>query len=319
VEDGHSPRARTIEAGRSAQANGGARTAQKKKGLKRAPASAMTSAPKSEAGWGSQYRLIAAEKWKAKSAAMGRPVTDALAEYAQPQPGMRVLDLASGTGEPAISLAVCVGERGHVTALDLSADLLEIAKERARAHGLQNFTTQQADAHSLPFADDSFDLATSRFGVMFFRDPTRALRELHRVLRSGARACFLAWGSFDQPYWQSMMGVVHHCVGGPLLQPGGPDPFRFAKPGSLSAVFKAAGFAGVEEETRTLPWAWPGTAEEVWEQAQAVAVPFRPMLDRVPEERWPEIHAQVHEAIAKYFDGKKVAFGASVVLASGKK
>ena len=196
----------------------------------------MTSTAKSEPGWGNQYRLVAAEKWKAKSAAMGQPVTDALVEYAQPQPGMRVLDLASGTGEPAISLAMRVGAQGHVTALDLSADLLQIATERAQARGLQNFSTQQADAHSLPFPDNSFDLATSRFGVMFFRDPSLAFEELRRVLRPKARACFLAWGSFEQPYWQTMMGVVHRHVGGPLLQPGGPDPFRFAEPGSLSEI-----------------------------------------------------------------------------------
>ena len=279
----------------------------------------MTSHPESSPDWGNQFRLVASEKWKAKSAAMGQPVTDALVEFARPALGMQVLDLASGTGEPAISLASSVGEHGHVTALDLSADLLEIAAQRARTRGLKNFTTQQADAHSLPFPDNSFDLATSRFGVMFFREPVLALRELRRVLRPGARVCFLAWGSFDQPYWQSMMGVVHRHVGGPLLQPGGPDPFRFAAPGSLSEILRSAGFNPVEEETKTLPWTWLGPVEEVWEQAQAVAVPFRPMLERVPAEKWPAIHADVHAAVRQYSDGEKIAFGASVVLASGKK
>ena len=279
----------------------------------------MTSHPNSEPSWGSQYRLVASEKWKAKSAAMGQPVTDALVEYAQPAPGMHVLDLASGTGEPAISLASRVGAQGHVTALDLSADLLEIAAQRALARGFNHFTTQQADAHSLPFPDSSFDLATSLFGVMFFRDPGLAFGELRRVLRPGARACFLAWGSFDQPYWQSMMGVVHLRAGGPLLQPGGPDPFKFAAPGSLSEVLRSAGFNAIEEETKTLPWTWPGSVEEVWEQAQAVAVPFRPMLERVPAEKWPEINAEVHAAVREYSDGEKIAFGVSVVLASGKK
>lgn len=279
----------------------------------------MTSRPESEPTWGTQYRLVAAEKWKAKSAAMGQPVTDALVEYARPAAGMQVLDLASGTGEPAISLALRVGAQGHVTALDLSAELLEIAAQRAQARGLKNLTTQKADAHSLPFPDNSFDLATSRFGVMFFRDPALAFRELLRVLRPRARACFLAWGSFDQPYWQTMMGVVHRHAGGPLLQPGGPDPFRFAEPGSLSEVLRSAGFNSVEEETKTLPWTWPGSAKEVWEQAQAVAVPFRPMLGRVPVEKWPQVHDEVHAAVGKYSDGEKIAFGASVVLASGKK
>lgn len=279
----------------------------------------MPSKPDAEPGWGSQYRLIASEKWKAKSAAMGTPVTNALVDYAQPSPGMQVLDLASGTGEPAITLATRVGPHGRVTALDLSPELLEIAEKRAQARGLKNFTARQSDAHSLPFPDNSFDLATSRFGVMFFRDPEAALTELGRVLRPGARACFLAWGPFDQPYWQSMMGVVHRHIGGPLLDPEGPNPFRYAEPGSLSAVLRSAGFVEVVEETKTLPWAWPGPPEEVWEQNRSVAVPFRPMLERVPTDQWPKIHADVHQAVAKYWDGEKVAFGAHVVLASGKK
>lgn len=279
----------------------------------------MTLKPDSEPSWGSQYRLVASEKWKSKSAAMGQPVTDALVEYARPAAGMRVLDLASGTGEPAISLALRVGATGHVTALDLSAELLEVAEKRARARGLTNFSTKKADARSLPFPDNSFDLATSRFGVMFFRDPIAALGGLRRVLRPSARACFLAWGPFDQPYWRSTMGVVHRHVGGPLLAPDGPDPFRFAETGSLSAVLRSAGFSDIEEEVKMLPWAWPGSAEEVWDQAQAVAVPFRPMLDRVPAERWPEIHAEVCETVSRYSDGEKIAFGAQVILASGRK
>ena len=270
-------------------------------------------------GWGTQYRLVASEKWRMQSAYMGQAVTEALVEYARPSEGMRVLDLASGTGEPAISLALRVGDRGHVTALDLSAELLEIAAQRAEKRGLENFATQQADAHTLPFPDEHFDLATSRFGVMFFSDPVAALTELRRVLRPGARVCFVAWGKFEQPYWQTTMGTVHNHVGGPLLQPDGPNPFRFAEPGSLSSVLRTAGFADVEEETRTVPWTWPGSAEDVWEQARSVAVPFRPMLDRVPADRWPQINADVHAAINRYSHGDEIAFGASVVLASGRK
>jgi len=115
------------------------------------------------------------------------------------------------------------------------------------------------------------------------------------------------------------MGVVHRHVGGAMLAPDGPNPFRFAESGSLSAVLRAAGFDAVQEETRTVPWTWPGSVEEVWEQARAVAVPFRPMLERVPAEQWPQIHADVHAAVRQYSDGEKIAFGASVVLASGKK
>src|ERR1700675_2150073 len=239
----------------------------------------MTTSSKAEPEWGSQYRLVASDKWKAKSAAMGKAVTDALVEYAQPRAGMSIFDLASGTGEPAISLAMRIGKEGKVTALDLSADLLEIAKGRAQERGLRNFVAQQGDAHSLPFADNSFDLATSRFGIMFFRDPSLALRELLRVLKPGARACFLAWGPFEQPYWSSTMGVVVKHVGGPATLPGGPDPFRFAQPGSLSAVLRDAAFEEIHEETKIVPWTWPGTIEQFWEYARAVATPFLALLE----------------------------------------
>lgn len=275
--------------------------------------------PDNPTPWAASYRLIASEKWKAKSAAMGRDVTNALVDYARPEPGMKVLDLASGTGEPAITLASRVGSEGHVTALDLSADLLQIAAERAQQRGFTNFSTRQADAQHLAFPDQSFDLVTCRFGVMFFRDAVQALREAHRVLKSGARACFLAWGPFEQPYWSTMMGVVLQHVGGPALAPAGPDPFKFSQPGSLSAVLREAGFSSIEEETKILPWTWPGTAQEVWEQAQAVSAPFLPLLQKIPAEKRDDINRDVHRAIQQYVDGDSIKFGATVVLASGRK
>jgi ubiquinone/menaquinone biosynthesis C-methylase UbiE len=270
------------------------------------------------APWSSSYRLIAAEKWKAKSAALGSAVTEALVEYARPLPGMNVLDLASGTGEPGISLAQRVCPKGSVTAVDQSAELLEIAAERARKKELVNFITRQADAHELPFANPSFDLATCRFGVMFFSDAERALAELRRVLKPAARACFVAWGPMQQPYWQSTMQIVHRHVGGNILPPGGADPFRFSDPGSLSKVLSAAGFPKAEESTQNLPWTWPGGAEELFEYACAVAAPFRPMLERVPPEEWPAIRAEAKAAIERYRVDDEIRFGAEVVLASGK-
>jgi len=278
----------------------------------------MNSAADKNPEWGATYRLIASEKWKAKSAAMGREVTESLVEYAAPQPGMKVLDLASGTGEPAISLAGRVGPTGHVTALDLSSELLEIAAGRASERGLNNLTTRVADAHQLPFPDQSFDLVTSRFGVMFFQNCVQAFREVQRVLKPGSRACFMAWGPFEQPFWSSMMGTAHKYAGGTLTVPGG-DPCKYSRPGSLAAILREAGFAKVEEETKTLPWTWQGTAEEIWEHSQAVSTPFLPMLQRVPAEKRDEMNRAVLQAVRQYEDGDSIKFGARVVLAAGTK
>ena len=272
----------------------------------------------SPAPWSSSYRLIAAEKWRSKSAVLGSAVTKALVEYSLLQPGMKVLDLASGTGEPGISLAQRVGPEGHVTAADLSSDLLELAGQRAKSKGLANFSTQEADAHKLPFPNQNFDLATCRFGVMFFADAEGALTELRRVLKAGARACFAAWGTFEQPYWQTTMKLVHQHVGGTMLAPGGADPFCFSKPGTLAEVLRAAGFQEVEESARSLPWTWPGDADEVFEYACAVSAPFRPMLERVSADQWLAIRADAKQAIERYRVGDELRFGAEVVFVSGK-
>src|SRR5438445_6305496 len=147
---------------------------------------AMSSAQKPGSQWGHSYRLIASEKWKAKSAAMGRDVTEALVDYARPTPGMKILDLASGTGEPAITLASRIGPEDQVVALDLSPELLQIAEERGRERHLTNLTTRQSDAKNLPFPAQSFDLITRRFGVLFL-DEASVCGGL-RVLRPSSRA-----------------------------------------------------------------------------------------------------------------------------------
>src|SRR5690349_11314583 len=106
----------TVEVGQAAATRGthrrqdtqASRSRAKKKASLKQPMITQPSQPQ----WGDSYRLVASEKWKVKSAAMGRNVTQALVDYARPRPGMNVLDLASGTGEPAISLAARVGPKG---------------------------------------------------------------------------------------------------------------------------------------------------------------------------------------------------------------
>ncbi len=114
------------------------------------------------------------------------------------------------------------------------------------------------------------------------------------------------------------MKIVRNHVGGAMLAEGGADPFRFSKPGSLSKALRSAGFQAGEEETRNLPWTWLGDAEEVFEYACTLSVPFRPMLERVPEEMWPAIRADAQAAIERYRVGNQIRFGADIVLASGR-
>ena len=105
---------------------------------------------------------------------MGKGVTAALMQIAQVEPGMDVLDLASGEGDPVLTLAALVGEHGTVTATDVNPGPLAAAAVHARQSGISNIQFHVADAQQLPFEDAAFDRVTCRFGVMFFPDPLAA-------------------------------------------------------------------------------------------------------------------------------------------------
>ncbi|HXA84841.1 MAG TPA: class I SAM-dependent methyltransferase [Candidatus Dormibacteraeota bacterium] len=267
------------------------------------------------AGWNSFGRANASQKWRRQSAAMGSDMTRAIVDAAQVERGMRVLDIACGTGEPAISLATLLTGNGDVVGVDLSPAPLKIAEERAVQRGLVNVTFKQADAHELPFADNSFDRITSRLGVMFFSDLPRALGEIHRVLKPAGRAVLLVWGAMNQPYFHTTIGTVLRMLPGAIMPESGRRMFALGQAGVLSQALRQAGFSHAEENFVTVPWTWIGTPEEVWEYFQDVAVPFASLLQTVPAERRAEINAEVLKAIRQYDDGTSIKFTATVNIA----
>ena len=275
----------------------------------------MPTNPSPSHDWVTHARMNAATRWERPSAEMGRGATDAIVALAQPQPGMRVLDVASGTGAPSLQIARAVAPTGHVTATDSSPEPLKIAAERARQRGLANITFEVADVHHLPFPDAGFDLVTSRCAVMFFSDLPRALGEMRRVLKPGGRVALLAWGPLDQPYFQSTGQVVMRHTG-TTLPPAAQQIVKFGERGTLAASLTAVGFREVKEELRTVPWVWPASVEELWEYFQVATVPFRALLDQVRPEQVEPITREVHAAFARFWDGEKVNLTADFVLAS---
>jgi SAM-dependent methyltransferase len=142
--------------------------------------------------WTSEETIAAWKKWHTRLADFTGGATRALIETARVRPGMNVLDLASGVGDPALSLAVAAAPGGRVTATDLNPDMLAFIDEQARLRKITNIDFREASAESLPFPDATFDALTCRFGVMFFPDLNKSLRECLRVLKPGSRATFVA-------------------------------------------------------------------------------------------------------------------------------
>jgi len=253
-------------------------------------------------------------KWYAKLSSQSRRATELLVSGAALSPGQHVLDLASGTGEPALSIAKVVGSSGRVVATDMVPEMLEGARENASALGLSNMEFKVADAESLPFGAGEFDRVTARFGVMFFPDIHKALSEVRRVLKPGGRISFVVWGPPEgNPLFSTMTGPFLKHVQMPTAPPDAPGVFRFADENKFAGVVSAAGFHSVKTATITVDWPWPGPPEEAWLATSEIAAPFRKMMDTLPPEKKKAVVEEVIAGIAHYYDGKQVNFPASLV------
>ncbi len=271
--------------------------------------------------WTGERTVAAWRKWHAQIAAFTRGATDAILEAAQLRPGMRVLDLASGVGDPALSIAAAVGPSGRVTASDMGPGMISLAQELARKKGLPNIEFREANAESLPFADSSYDVLTCRFGIMFFPDLAKALRECFRVLKPGARAAFVAWGKKEQPFFAATAGILlkHVPVPPPPPDPDAPNITMFGQSDRLRHALEAAGFINVHEEARIVPGTWPGPLEEFWEQFTEVAAPFRPLIEQLTPEKKAAAVAEILAALRKFWNGKELTLPLEIVIGAGSR
>ena len=160
-----------------------------------------------------------------------------------------------------------------------------------------------------------FDRVTCRFGAMFFPDPLAAMHETRRVLKEEGGVALAVWGSIEQPWFQVFVAPLLRHAGGPVLASEGPNPFRFAEPGSLSAVLREAGFCEVREEARTVERVWTGSPEQAWEYFRDHAAAFGPLIERVPVERWSDVTRDIAAAIVNFRLGNVYHFTAQINLA----
>ena len=173
--------------------------------------------------------------------------TDRLVAGAAPRPGERLIDVGCGCGDLALALAARVGPQGQVLGIDVSKPMLERAQQRAEGllaggHAPLSFLEADASLHDFPAA---YDLLASRFGVMFFADPSAAFANLRRALKPGGRFAFLCWRELSANPWVALpLAQVADLPGGQQQSdPLAPGPFALADRQRTCRIFVEAGFA----------------------------------------------------------------------------
>jgi len=189
-------------------------------------------------------------------------VTDLLMDRAALAAGIRVLDVGCGAGHSTLAAARAAGPEGHVTGLDLSAPLLEVARARAAAESLDHVTFIEADAARDRIDGPPFDAMISRFGTMFFDDPVQAFANIRAQLKPGASVTFVAWAAaHDNPWFALPHRLAEARLGpAPASDPDAPGPTAFRDPARVTALLERGGLREPAGETCDILLHHPGGA-----------------------------------------------------------
>jgi ubiquinone/menaquinone biosynthesis C-methylase UbiE len=181
------------------------------------------------------------------------PCARILIHAADPKPGERVLDVGCGTGIVAREVASCMGTTAEVSAVDLSANMLAIARAAAAREGLR-IEWREGNAEQLPFDDGAFDVVLCQFALMFVADRAAALSQMRRVVSESGRVLISVWqGLHRHPFYQTLHNVIQQRVGMSALQ----QIFALGNADDLHALPTTAGFRRVNIKPFSLTARFP--------------------------------------------------------------
>jgi len=251
---------------------------------------------------------------------MFAPVTQALIEDGRIGSRHEVLDIASGPGEPALSIAAVVGPEGKVFGIDPVPEMVAAARRATDQLGFRNAQFDVASADRLPFPADTFDAVVSRFGVMFFPSPVDAVREMLRVLKPGRKLALAVWHFAESnPFHYELQRVIGRYVDSPPPEPDAPDAFRFGSPGKLRRVLTEAGAMAPSERLLQFTVQAPISVEEFWTLRCEMSEKLREKVAMLSKEQLTEVKRQALESLRGYSTDQGMSFPAEVLIVSGTK
>jgi ubiquinone/menaquinone biosynthesis C-methylase UbiE len=245
-----------------------------------------------------------------------QPINDWICRSVRLAPGMHVLDLGSGSGQPAFTLAQFVSPKGSVIATDLSPAMVDALLRRASSTGIANLRAQVMDMEKLDFPGESFDAVTCRWGFMWPPDHLRAIAEAHRVLRSQG---WLATATWDVRENNPLQGpAVIERILGPASVAGSAPRVRFDDPGALREMFAQAGFRNVAVEAVPLRTEYE-SFEQWWQYSTDSWTTVRKRIQGLANDELSRLKEAARAEVAKFgVNGKLIGPGSCLCLAAQK-
>jgi SAM-dependent methyltransferase len=245
-------------------------------------------------------RWLAGEVFTARAvAAFG----EAAFAAAAPRAGESVLDIGCGTGATTLQLGAAVGGDGAALGVDVSPDLLAKARSTAAAAGAKNVSFVEADAETDELGRSGFDVLYSRFGVMFFADPTAAFARMRAAMKPGGRLAFACWTRFKDNPWGLVpyAAAASHVPPMPPLGPEDPGPYSFGDPDRVRRILDGSGWKAVELSMieRPIALALGGGIEEALSFCGS-ASPVSRLLADAPEDAKARAREAIRAALAPY-------------------
>ena len=259
---------------------------------------------KFSAGW---------KKWNEQTMSFLKPIGDKIIEFIKPEGSQTILDIASGTGEPGLSIATML-EGGKVVMTDIAEDMLAIAKENAVSRNIVNTETIVSDVSNLPFDNNSFDSISCRFGYMFFPDMQMAANEMNRVLKPSGKIAISVWNIPEKNFWvTAIMGTIKKHIDIPENPSGAPGMFRCCKPGLMKEIFEKAGFKNISEQEVTSSLNC-GTLDRYWSMMTEIGAPIVTALSKADNQLKEQIKNEVFEIVAQKYPGNNLQLDASAIV-----
>ena len=268
------------------------------------------------------YDNVAAgwQKWWKTIETATQEVSKRLVELAEIKPGSKVLDIATGIGEPALTAAKQVGNTGHIFAIDISPRMISFAKERAISLGLQELVEfKEGDAETIDLPSSTFDAALCRWGLMFLPNPKAGLSKIYSSLVKGGHFAATVWASPEKvPFISVPMNIVLKETNSPPPRTLG--PFSMSDQNNLKKLYEESGFIDIVIETVNVVSDFDSSDDFTAFTIDHGGPALQKVLAGVTNERRHQIEKAISKGTEKYADSTgKVRFENEAIVIVGRK